>query len=1115
MITIYKLKDDSLEFEPIGQIENGEIVDGGDALEQLVPEKLRGDEKELLNRFDGPRYLASSTEYGNKKEKGGSGNGYCEVDGEQLEIRDYYRVWVKSESDVPEGRTAHRGDETAPVDNKYYYEVPFQTSTVIDVGEFDKMRVDPTDHPSRQDLVDMGIPDPDLSLTKSNGEVSLNPAEYREAESPLTLFHLYKKLYDQGSEYTSYLSILKRELNNRGILSFERIAKSRLVRKDEGGWTEETGPRGATRWRRGDEIRYKPPAGASESDESSTTSTEESPAEETHDPYNRPVETTTAPVGELEAEDFAGTTFRFYDDDNNPVEDLTVVDVVNNPTTLMGPNAGYVEFEDGTYATLTGNDYADLFSDDDTVRAFTDSEAVVQQEVYQEPTGEPNPDGWDIQWEVENEDRDLDRLNDREKEQFLKEWHAASPEGGFEDIEDAFYQIKAVTTSTGGQLLDKAMQAAHGIAGEPRTDEHMDDRDFEDSDDPTEAEVEAARVFTKASQKFMQENFGDEFTLHRGLGNHVVEPLYDTLLDRFAEGSTDDLVIKDNPVATWTTDQQMANSYDKGIVARKQFEVGDVLSTPEALLDMEGDVRAMTDYSEGETNVAGWDMSVDPGDLYVSKTNVTFRELMEDPVAAHLRDIEDEDSGTKTTALHSFITHIRHRDKPEAAKALRRKLEASDVYQENPDLFDSIPKQLEVMLDKNDTVGDDTSGRDVIDIRSDADWLVESRDERTEKGRRYVTSSDEAPEGVDVEEGPQGGLYYDTGTGDSRTETQKISIGKIVKNPNYVNDPSEAPEWATVQEGPQGGYYYEESQKPSESDDDSRESPSADDLISEIGLGSLDEVGEVISRGIVEGVDLAELGDRIADEKSGRYINRVLGDVEQAVSKQIDGYENPVKMTYSWDDDFDFPGKAQQKFMESVDEETGQLAKQAMETWPLDFFSEDMAPLWKTVMAETGNTNLLKDEEQVTETEVSDAQMDAVRAYKQHTEDTLREIHGDSITVYRGVYGDAGHSLIEAAEAGEEIEWERRAVESYTTELTYAKSYAQNPGGVVVEQEIPVEDVWASSHTGFLDANENELVVQKESVETISPDNIHTPETLDDGSWNIEEVGEQARRFRQ
>lgn len=334
----------------------------------------------------------------------------------------------------------------------------------------------------------------------------------------------------------------------------------------------------------------------------------------------------------------------------------------------------------------------------------------------------------------------------------------------------------------------------------------------------------------------------------------------------------------------------------------------------------------------------------------------------------------------------------------------------------------------------------------------------------------------------------------------------------------YVESPQDVPEGVEVQQGPQGGYFYEEeagaSDGPQEEATD-EDGPSADQLVQEIGLDGMDQIQEVMARGIEEGTDLDELATTLDGELSDRYINRVLGDVEGAVSTEVDGYENPVKMAYSWDDDFEFPEEAEQKFMDSVDEETGRMAKESLETWPLDFFSEDMAPLWKTVMDETGNTNLLKEEEQVTETDVSEEEMNAIRAHKEHVEETLREIHGDTITVYRGVYGDAGSKLQEAAEAGEEVEWERRAVESYTTELTYAKSYAQNPGGVVVEEEIPVEDVWASSHTGFLDANENELVVQNDEVEAISPDNIHTPETLDDGAWNIKEVGEQVREFRQ
>lgn len=298
-------------------------------------------------------------------------------------------------------------------------------------------------------------------------------------------------------------------------------------------------------------------------------------------------------------------------------------------------------------------------------------------------------------------------------------------------------------------------------------------------------------------------------------------------------------------------------------------------------------------------------------------------------------------------------------------------------------------------------------------------------------------------------------------------------------------------------------------------EDEEEEGVPADEIISEVGLEDMEDVEEVITRGITEGSDLEELAGRISEEKGDRYINRVLNDVEQSITKEIEGYDSPAKMVYTWEDDPEFPTEAEEKFKEAVDDDVAEIAQNSLETWPLDFFSEDMAPLWKTVMDETGNSNLLRVEEEVTDTEVTEEEKKAIRAHKSHVEETLREVYGDTITVYRGVYGDAGGKLQEASENEEEVEWERRAVESYTTELSYAKSYAQNPNGVVVEQEVPVEDVWASSYTGFLDANENELVIQNDEVETISPENIHTPDTLDDGEWNIEEVGEQARDFLQ
>lgn len=65
MITIYQLHDSEIEFTPVGRIEGGEIIEDDGTVERLVPEYLLGedyDEDRLIERYDGPKYVAAQTE---------------------------------------------------------------------------------------------------------------------------------------------------------------------------------------------------------------------------------------------------------------------------------------------------------------------------------------------------------------------------------------------------------------------------------------------------------------------------------------------------------------------------------------------------------------------------------------------------------------------------------------------------------------------------------------------------------------------------------------------------------------------------------------------------------------------------------------------------------------------------------------------------------------------------------------------------------------------------------------------------------------------------------------------------------------------------------------------
>lgn len=86
---------------------------------------------------------------------------------------------------------------------------------------------------------------------------------------------------------------------------------------------------------------------------------------------------------------------------------------------------------------------------------------------------------------------------------------------------------------------------------------------------------------------------------------------------------------------------------------------------------------------------------------------------------------------------------------------------------------------------------------------------------RVAKRRVYVSDEDSVPEGASAQEGEQGGIYYETSdlTGERTEEVQdraeEARGGRKSKARRYVSDPSDAPEGVDVEEGPQGGYYYE------------------------------------------------------------------------------------------------------------------------------------------------------------------------------------------------------------------------------------------------------------------------------------------------------------------
>lgn len=101
----------------------------------------------------------------------------------------------------------------------------------------------------------------------------------------------------------------------------------------------------------------------------------------------------------------------------------------------------------------------------------------------------------------------------------------------------------------------------------------------------------------------------------------------------------------------------------------------------------------------------------------------------------------------------------------------------------------------------------------------------------------------------------------------------------------------------------------------------------------------------------------------------------------------------------------------------------------------------------------------------------------AILADRAFTVEALRAVHGDELTVYRGVASTYGNQLADAIKSEGSIELGQNAITSWTTDKNMAIQFAVNgPGnvrgaqsnlgrGVVIAQKVKVEDVWLSDLT--------------------------------------------------
>lgn len=421
-------------------------------------------------------------------------------------------------------------------------------------------------------------------------------------------------------------------------------------------------------------------------------------------------------------------------------------------------------------------------------------------EATPDPSGDPDPDTWSIDWDATDEGKTGNVLPMDEKKLLMREWKAAVDTEAAESVSETIRSVKDSTYNTDGQKYDKLIQAVMDADGDPR------EGDFADAEEPTEEEVEAMQVLQEASQKFFETHYGDETGVHRGLADYSHENLLPAIGEMFQNGeeiSGQELQLRDNPAGVWTTEEGAARTFTivggtaKSLMVSEDIGQGDVFNMPDAIYpyeEREETASEDSDWDEGEVNIPshGRDLSADEvmvvnaqerkDDGSVPKASLS--QVVDDPLsvmeagdaAAVARFVKTLDGLDSEEFYDSYVEELRSNDEitnHEAWDTIEEQIKAIEYDPSENVLFDSAT------MDKDD-------GPIVIDVKheAEADWLnVVNEHQRSEKAailndvigllkaRRYVDDPQEAPDWAEVQEGPQGGLYYETTeTNDEQTE---------------------------------------------------------------------------------------------------------------------------------------------------------------------------------------------------------------------------------------------------------------------------------------------------------------------------------------------------------
>jgi len=227
--------------------------------------------------------------------------------------------------------------------------------------------------------------------------------------------------------------------------------------------------------------------------------------------------------------------------------------------------------------------------------------------------------------------------------------------------------------------------------------------------------------------------------------------------------------------------------------------------------------------------------------------------------------------------------------------------------------------------------------------------------------------------------------------------------------------------------------------------------------------------------------------------------------------------ETPDTPSLAMDWGNEFPEAMRDRMQENHPEAYEQL-NESFEPWSDDPHSEEMNSFWNYAVQHSGNGNIPEMEgrpENVTQEEV-----EAVQRLHEVTQDTLTELYGDTVPLFRPVGGSAASELKNAKESDEDddIQFTHRPAESWSGDIEQIAQRTDFEDGesVVIRREVPTEDVLASSVTGSpgLDAQDNEFVVSSPTEteykrgDVLTGDDLKDPQaTMEQAAWANKTTG--------